>query len=37
MPLFGKAYAGYRRGDHLTPERAVGKETFEDFLATRKV
>ncbi|MFC8079497.1 SDR family oxidoreductase [Streptomyces sp. NPDC057307] len=37
MPLFGKAYAGYRRGDQLTPERAVGKETFEDFLATRKV
>ncbi|MEV8415905.1 MULTISPECIES: SDR family oxidoreductase [Streptomyces] len=37
MPLFGKAYASYRRGDQLVPERAVGKETFEDFLATRKM
>ncbi|MFD3488053.1 SDR family oxidoreductase [Streptomyces sp. NPDC058665] len=37
MPLFGKAYAGYRQGHQLTPERAVGKETFEDFLATRKL
>lgn len=37
MPLFGKAYAGYRRGDQLAPERAVGRETFEDFLATRKM
>jgi len=36
VPLFGRAYAGYRRGYQLTPERAVGKETFEEFLATRK-
>ncbi|WP_327247469.1 SDR family oxidoreductase [Streptomyces sp. NBC_01320] len=33
--LAGKAYAGYRRGEHPTPERAVGKATFEDFLAQR--
>ncbi|MFI5751962.1 SDR family oxidoreductase [Streptomyces sp. NPDC051644] len=33
--LAGKAYAGYRRGDHLSPERAVGKATFEEFLAER--
>ncbi|MFE4335532.1 SDR family oxidoreductase [Streptomyces sp. NPDC056831] len=33
--LAGKAYAGYRNGDHLNPERAVGKATFEEFLAER--
>ncbi|MBT2394116.1 MULTISPECIES: SDR family oxidoreductase [Streptomyces] len=33
--LAGKAYAGFRRGAHLTPERAVGKVTFEEFLAQR--
>jgi uncharacterized protein YbjT (DUF2867 family) len=33
--LAGKAYAGYRSGAQLTPERAVGKVTFEDFLAQR--
>ncbi|NUK06693.1 NAD(P)H-binding protein [Streptomyces lunaelactis] len=33
--LAGKAYAGYRAGDHLTPERAVGKVTFEQFLTQR--
>ncbi|MCP3817004.1 NAD(P)H-binding protein [Streptomyces sp. A3M-1-3] len=32
--LAGKAYAGYRRGLHLTPDRALGKTTFEDFLST---
>jgi uncharacterized protein YbjT (DUF2867 family) len=33
--LAGKAYAGYRSGAQLTPERAVGKVTFEEFLARR--
>ncbi|MFC9863519.1 MULTISPECIES: SDR family oxidoreductase [unclassified Streptomyces] len=33
--LAGRAYAGYRRGDHLTPGRAVGTGTFEEFLARR--
>ncbi|MFF3248614.1 SDR family oxidoreductase [Streptomyces sp. NPDC002870] len=35
MRLAGKAYAGYRSGAQLTPERAVGKVTFEEFLARR--
>ncbi|MGW5272007.1 SDR family oxidoreductase [Streptomyces sp. NPDC004044] len=35
VPLAGKAYAGYRRGGHLTPRRAVGKITFEEFLTER--
>ncbi|MET9477819.1 SDR family oxidoreductase [Streptomyces sp. NPDC002917] len=35
VPLAGKAYAGYRRGGHLTPRRAVGKATFEEFLTER--
>jgi hypothetical protein len=30
--LFGKAYGAFRAGGHLTPERAVGKGTFEDYL-----
>ncbi|MER7664951.1 SDR family oxidoreductase [Streptomyces sp. NPDC096193] len=34
--LAGKAYAGFRAGGHLTPERAVGRVTFEEFLARRK-
>lgn len=33
--LAGKAYAGYRSGAHLTPEHAVGKVTFEQFLERR--
>ncbi|MEV6652277.1 NAD(P)H-binding protein [Streptomyces sp. NPDC051219] len=33
--LAGMAYAGFRRGLHLTPDRAVGKGAFEDFLVTR--
>lgn len=33
--LAGKAYKGMRDGGHLTPERAVGKGTFEEFLARR--
>ncbi|HZX37223.1 MAG TPA: SDR family oxidoreductase [Streptomyces sp.] len=35
MRLAGKAYAGYRSGAQLTPERAVGKVTFEEFLVRR--
>ncbi|MFI9567301.1 SDR family oxidoreductase [Streptomyces rishiriensis] len=35
VPLFGAAYRGFRSGGHLAPERAVGKGTFEDYLATR--
>ncbi|WP_328859980.1 SDR family oxidoreductase [Streptomyces sp. NBC_00306] len=34
--LVGKAYAGFRAGGHLAPERAVGRVTFEEFLARRK-
>ncbi|MDG4863710.1 NAD(P)H-binding protein [Streptomyces sp. T-3] len=33
--LAGKAYAGFRAGGNLTPERAVGKGTFGEFLAER--
>ncbi|MPY64296.1 SDR family oxidoreductase [Streptomyces spongiae] len=35
VPLAGKAYRGFRGGGHLTPERAVGKGTFEEYLAER--
>jgi uncharacterized protein YbjT (DUF2867 family) len=35
VPLAGKAYRGFRSGGHLTPERAVGKGTFEEYLAER--
>ncbi|ORT55144.1 NAD(P)H-binding protein [Streptomyces sp. CB03238] len=35
VPLAGKAYRGMRAGGHLTPERAVGKGTFEEFLERR--
>ncbi|AVV43751.1 SDR family oxidoreductase [Streptomyces sp. ID05-04B] len=35
VPLWGAAYRGFRSGGHLAPERAVGKGTFEDHLATR--
>lgn len=31
--LPGAVAAGYRRGWHLTPDRAVGRRTFEEFLA----
>ncbi|MET7860160.1 hypothetical protein ABZS81_23735 [Streptomyces sp. NPDC005318] len=34
-PCDGPGDAGYRRGGHLTPERAVGKAAFEEFLAQR--
>ncbi|MGW7460756.1 SDR family oxidoreductase [Streptomyces sp. NPDC054797] len=33
LPLAGKAYAGFRRGGHLTPSHAVGRLTFAEFLA----
>ncbi|WP_330329382.1 NAD(P)H-binding protein [Streptomyces sp. NBC_00536] len=33
FPLAGRAYAAFRRGGHLTPEHAVGRVTFADFLA----
>ncbi|MFD7625657.1 SDR family oxidoreductase [Streptomyces sp. NPDC059851] len=35
LPLAGKAYAAFRRGGNLTPQNAVGKVTFADFLAER--
>jgi len=35
VPLWGATYRGFRSGGHLAPERAVGKGTFEDYLATR--
>lgn len=31
----GAAFAGFRRGDHLAPEHAVGRMTFDQFLAAR--
>jgi uncharacterized protein YbjT (DUF2867 family) len=33
--LPGAVFRGYRRGGHLAPERAVGRVTFEEFLAER--
>ncbi|AZM52111.1 nucleoside-diphosphate sugar epimerase [Streptomyces sp. WAC 01529] len=33
--LAGKTYRALRAGGHLTPEQAVGKGTFEEFLARR--
>ncbi|WP_308401385.1 hypothetical protein [Streptomyces sp. AP-93] len=33
VPLAGKAYAAFRRGGNLAPSHAVGKGTFEEFLA----
>ncbi|MFE0105980.1 SDR family oxidoreductase [Streptomyces sp. NPDC059009] len=35
LRLAGAAYRGFRAGGHLTPERAVGQGTFEEFLAER--
>ncbi|WDF36653.1 SDR family oxidoreductase [Streptomyces sp. T12] len=35
VPLWGKAYRGFRSGGHLTPARAVGKGTFEEYLGRR--
>ncbi|WP_329189148.1 SDR family oxidoreductase [Streptomyces sp. NBC_01428] len=33
--LWGGAYRAFRDGHHLTPEHAVGKGTFEDYLKVR--
>ncbi|MGW2048006.1 SDR family oxidoreductase [Streptomyces sp. NPDC001858] len=35
VPLWGAVYRAFREGGHLAPDRAVGKGTFEDYLATR--
>ncbi|CAL9636615.1 hypothetical protein SUDANB105_06235 [Streptomyces sp. enrichment culture] len=35
VPLWGSAYRAFRAGGHLTPGRAVGKGTFEEYLAAR--
>jgi uncharacterized protein YbjT (DUF2867 family) len=35
VSLPGKAFAGYRSGVHLAPGHAVGKVTFDQFLAER--
>ncbi|WP_405878368.1 NAD(P)H-binding protein [Streptomyces sp. NBC_01136] len=35
VPLVGKGYRGFRDGGHLTPGNAVGKGTFEAYLAGR--
>ncbi|RPF31952.1 SDR family oxidoreductase [Streptomyces sp. TLI_185] len=33
VPLWGRAYREFRSGGHLAPEHAVGKGTFEQYLA----
>ncbi|WP_282702539.1 NAD(P)H-binding protein [Streptomyces sp. CC219B] len=35
VPLAGRAYRAFRAGGHLAPEHAVGKGTFEEYLAVR--
>ena len=35
VPLWGAAYRQFRAGGHLAPEHAVGKGTFEQYLAAR--
>ena len=35
LPLFGRTYGAFRAGGHLTPDHAVGKVTFEEYLAGR--
>ncbi|MFE0134612.1 SDR family oxidoreductase [Streptomyces sp. NPDC059037] len=35
LRLAGKTYRAFRAGGHLAPEQAVGKGTFEEFLAGR--
>ncbi len=35
VPVPGKAAAAIRAGANLAPERAVGRRTWEDFLAAR--
>ena len=34
MPMPGKAAAAIRAGANLAPDRAVGKRTWEEFLAS---
>jgi uncharacterized protein YbjT (DUF2867 family) len=34
--LPGAAFAGYRRGGHLAPDQAVGRITFDEFLAGKE-
>ena len=36
VPLWGKVYRAFREGGHLTSEHAVGKGTFEEYLARRQ-
>ncbi|WP_171108004.1 MULTISPECIES: SDR family oxidoreductase [Streptomyces] len=33
VPMWGQTYRAFRGGGHLTPLRAVGKGTFEEYLA----
>ncbi len=35
VPIPGRAVRGFRSGGHLTPGNAVGKGTFEEYLAAR--
>ncbi|MFJ8092661.1 SDR family oxidoreductase [Streptomyces griseofuscus] len=35
LPLLGPTYRAFRSGEHLAPERAVGKGTFEEYLGRR--
>ncbi len=35
VPLFGRAYRAFREGGHLAPDRALGKVTFDEYLARR--
>ncbi|MEU6552726.1 NAD(P)H-binding protein [Streptomyces sp. NPDC046915] len=35
LPLPGKTFHAFREGGHLTPQRAVGKGTFEEYLGRR--
>ncbi len=35
LPLAGKTYRAFRAGGHLAPEHAVGRGTFEEYLAGR--
>ncbi|NDZ73029.1 MULTISPECIES: SDR family oxidoreductase [unclassified Streptomyces] len=35
VPLAGKTYRAFRAGGHLTPGHAVGRRTFEEYLAER--
>lgn len=37
VPLAGKAYAAFRRGGHLAPTHAVGRQSFEEYLEKARV